>query len=141
MAFLVLLETLSPSERAAYLLREVFDYEFEEIAALLDKTAGERPADRRPGAGSRLESKERRFLPTTGRPTTSRIGSSRPAGRATSTPSNRCWRPTRCSYSDGGGKAFAAPRPIYGRRRIAKLLSVILPQVHAALRRRWHRPR
>ncbi len=37
-AFLVLLETLSPVERAIYLLREVFDYAFAEIAAIVDKT-------------------------------------------------------------------------------------------------------
>ena len=38
MAFLVLLENLSPPERAVFLLREVFDYEYDEIATMLDKT-------------------------------------------------------------------------------------------------------
>src|SRR3954469_1184349 len=37
MAFLVVLETLSPAERAAFLLREVFGYDYDEIAAMLDK--------------------------------------------------------------------------------------------------------
>ena len=36
-AFLVLLEALSPAERAVYLLREVFDYKYSKIAAILDK--------------------------------------------------------------------------------------------------------
>jgi RNA polymerase sigma-70 factor (ECF subfamily) len=36
-AFLVLLEQLTPEERAVFLLREVFDYEYGEIAAILDK--------------------------------------------------------------------------------------------------------
>ena len=38
MAFLVLLETLSPVERAAFLLREVFAYDYSEIAAIVDKS-------------------------------------------------------------------------------------------------------
>jgi RNA polymerase sigma-70 factor (ECF subfamily) len=37
MAFLVLLETLTPPERAVFLLREVFDYPYDEIAEILDK--------------------------------------------------------------------------------------------------------
>ena len=38
MAFLVLLESLSPAERAVFLLREVFGYEYEDIAAATGKT-------------------------------------------------------------------------------------------------------
>ena len=38
MAFLVLLERLAPEERAAFLLREVFDADYGEIARILDKT-------------------------------------------------------------------------------------------------------
>jgi RNA polymerase sigma-70 factor (ECF subfamily) len=37
MAFLVLLERLTPAERAVLLLREVFDFEYDEIARMLDK--------------------------------------------------------------------------------------------------------
>jgi RNA polymerase sigma-70 factor (ECF subfamily) len=37
LAFLVLLEQLTPVERAVFLLREVFDYEYAEIAEILDK--------------------------------------------------------------------------------------------------------
>jgi RNA polymerase sigma-70 factor, ECF subfamily len=37
MAFLVLLEQLTPLERAVFLLRQVFDYEYSEIAEMLDK--------------------------------------------------------------------------------------------------------
>ena len=36
-AFLVLLEELTPLERAVFLLREVFEYEYDEIATILDK--------------------------------------------------------------------------------------------------------
>src|SRR2546423_9860157 len=38
LAFLVLLEQLQPFERAVFLLREVFEYEFAEIATMLDKS-------------------------------------------------------------------------------------------------------
>src|SRR4029434_2365260 len=38
MAFLVLLERLAPEERAAFLLREVFDAGYDEIARILGKT-------------------------------------------------------------------------------------------------------
>lgn len=36
MAFLVLLESLAPTERAAFLLREVFDYDYAEIADIIE---------------------------------------------------------------------------------------------------------
>lgn len=38
LAFLVLLERLNPVERAVFLLREVFDYGYDEIAAIVDKS-------------------------------------------------------------------------------------------------------
>jgi RNA polymerase sigma-70 factor, ECF subfamily len=38
LAFLVLLERLTPAERAVFLLREVFEYEYDEIARILDRT-------------------------------------------------------------------------------------------------------
>jgi len=38
LAFLVLLERLTPAERAVFLLREVFDYEYGEIAQILDRS-------------------------------------------------------------------------------------------------------
>jgi len=57
-AFLWVLERLAPEERAAYLLREVFDHDYADIAALLDKSeaacrqlvhrAGERVRQQRP---------------------------------------------------------------------------------------------
>jgi RNA polymerase sigma-70 factor (TIGR02957 family) len=38
LAFLVLLETLSPEQRAVFLLREVFDYPYDQIAAIVGKS-------------------------------------------------------------------------------------------------------
>lgn len=58
LAFLVLLESLNPTERAVFLLREGFDFEFSEIARIVDKSeancrqilarARQRISDRRP---------------------------------------------------------------------------------------------
>ena len=42
LAFLILLEQLQPFERAVFLLREVFEYEFAEIAGMLEKSEAER---------------------------------------------------------------------------------------------------
>jgi len=123
MAFLLLLETLSPSERAAFLLREVLGYDFNEIARLLETT----PVNTRQltaRARKRLTSKDRRFVP---------------AQRDADQLSERFFEACRTGdmaqieqllaqdailYADGGGKAHAAPQPITGAGRIAKLMSV-----------------
>ena len=62
LAFLVLLESLTPEERAVFLLREVFDYDYRDIAEILDLTpvncrqlfhrAKQRLNEQRPGVGS-----------------------------------------------------------------------------------------
>ena len=124
MAFLVLLETLNPTERAAYLLREVFGYDFDEIASLLGKTAtnvrqitsrarkrldepGRKPAPADPKAADDLAA---RFLAAC------RSGDLA-AVEALLTPDV-------VVLSDGGGKVRAARRPITGRYRIAHFLVV-----------------
>ena len=55
MALLLVLESLSPVERAAYLLRRIFDYDYDMIAQILEQVRAELPADRQSGraAGSR----------------------------------------------------------------------------------------
>jgi RNA polymerase sigma-70 factor (ECF subfamily) len=124
MAFLVLLETLSPAERAAYLLREVFDYEFEEIASLLDKTpVNVRQITAR--ARKRLGERERRFQPATGEADNlaDRFYAACRSGNIEAIES--LLTPDVVYYSDGGGKAHAAPRPIEGPRRVANLLAVV----------------
>jgi RNA polymerase sigma factor (sigma-70 family) len=58
-AFLLLLERLAPAERAVFLLREVFEYEYGEIAGILNQSdlsrlqRREAVSDRRDGAGDR----------------------------------------------------------------------------------------
>jgi RNA polymerase sigma-70 factor, ECF subfamily len=124
MAFLVLLESLSPAERAAYLLREVFDYEFEEIAALLNKTpVNVRQITAR--AKKRLGQKEQRYRPEVGQADdlADRFFAACRSGDLGAIESMLATE--AIYYSDGGGNAPAAPRPIVGRRRIANLLSVV----------------
>jgi RNA polymerase sigma-70 factor (ECF subfamily) len=124
MAFLLLLETLSPAERAAYLLREAFGYEFDEIASLLDKT----PTNVRQimaRARKRLDAHERRFEAT--REQAERV--SRRFFAACASGDQAAIKAVLAddvtSYSDGGGKVFAAPRPLHGPVQVSKLLSVV----------------
>src|SRR5580704_13868839 len=66
MAFLVLLESLSPVERAVFLLREVFDYPYEDIAPIVDKNeANCRQIFGR--ARQHLEAHQARYQPSTER--------------------------------------------------------------------------
>jgi RNA polymerase sigma-70 factor (ECF subfamily) len=130
MAFLVLLETLSPAERAAYLLREVFGYEFDEIAALIDKT----PVNVRQivaRARKHVENNDRRFRTTTeqAEALASRFFEACRSGDVDAIESMLA--PGAVLYSDGGGKAHAAPRPLTNPRQIAKLLSVVFPKAAA----------
>ena len=69
MAFLVLLESLNPTERAVFVLREVFDYDYEEISRIVGKSedncrqiahrARQSVAARRPRFESSPEQEER----------------------------------------------------------------------------------
>jgi RNA polymerase sigma-70 factor (ECF subfamily) len=121
MAFLVLLERLAPDERAAFLLREVFDADYEDIARTLDKTpaavrqtvhrARERVrADRArfavpPDAKERLFQRFLRALETDDRD-----------GMMAVLAADATWT------ADGGGKATAARRVVVGAERIARML-------------------
>jgi len=122
-AFLVLLEALSPSERAAYVLREVFGYEFDEIAALLDKS----PVNVRQivaRARKHVEGKSHRFEPTAeeAEDLASRFFDACRSGDVHAIES--LLAPGAVLYSDGGGKVHAAPRPLEDAHQIAKLLAV-----------------
>jgi RNA polymerase sigma-70 factor (ECF subfamily) len=121
MAFLVLLESLSPVERAVFLLREVFEYGYDEIARVIGKTEdncrqiavrARRQVDaKRPrfeASRKRREELARRFFDAVGEGDTEGLIGLLAADVV--------------AYGDGGGKAPAFPRPIYGRDRVARLL-------------------
>ncbi len=122
LAFMVLLETLSPEERAVFLLREVFDYEYAEIASMLETTssncrqlfhrANVRIAERKPRFRAALDEK---------RPLVERFLS---AFRAASEEElTRVLAADVGFWSDGGGKVLAARRPVFGRERVAHMLA------------------
>jgi RNA polymerase sigma-70 factor (ECF subfamily) len=128
MAFLVLLESLTPVERAVFLLREVFDYEYAEIASLIGKSeancrqisrrARQSVAARRPRFESSPQQEERLlegFLEAS------------LAGDMESLLALLSEDVTL--YSDGGGKTRAALRPIFGADKVARFLSGILTNI------------
>jgi RNA polymerase sigma-70 factor, ECF subfamily len=130
MAFLVLLERLSPAERAALVLREAFDYEYGEIAEVLGKTeancrqlvrrARERVAEHRPRFAASAEARDRfaeRFR------TACATGDMQGLLSALTTDVTL--------YSDGGGKVSAATVPVYGAERVGKFLLGLLKKAPA----------
>jgi RNA polymerase sigma-70 factor (ECF subfamily) len=119
LAFLLLLERLSPMERAVLLLREVFDYEYVEIASILEQSepncrqilrrARQHIKESRPRFDASVEQREellRRF---------SEASSQGDLDGLVSLLSKEA-----VFYSDGGGKAPALPKPIYGAENIAR---------------------
>jgi RNA polymerase sigma-70 factor, ECF subfamily len=119
LAFLTLLERISPVERAVLLLREVFDYEYAEISRILDQSeANCRQILRR--ARQHIQGSERRFDASS----KEREELLRKFVEASSQGSLEglvaLLSREAAFYSDGGGKAPALPRPIYGPENIAR---------------------
>src|SRR3954462_7025491 len=121
LAFMVLLETLSPEERAVFLLREVFDYEYEEIAGMLETTSANcRQLFHR--AKGRIVERKRRVraeaMPT--RPLLDRFVRALSAGDAEEL--TGVLAEDVGFWSDGGGKALASRRPVFGRAQVVNML-------------------
>ncbi|MER5451927.1 RNA polymerase sigma-70 factor [Streptomyces sp. NPDC002766] len=120
MAMLVLLERLTPTERAVYVLREAFGYGHREIAGVLDVTeANCRQLYRR--AVRRVGEDRSRFEPVPERQAelvASFLSAARDgdlAGLEKLLTADVTWS------SDGGGKVSAARRPVEGREKVARL--------------------
>ncbi|MEV4537764.1 RNA polymerase sigma factor SigJ [Asanoa sp. NPDC049518] len=123
LAFLVLLERLSPAQRAAFLLREVFDYPYAEVAEIIDADVD---STRHLVARARAHVRE-------GRP---RYYSSRrqreelaerffaAAGNGDLAALEALLAHDVAMHGDGGGKAPALAHPVNGRERVAKTLLV-----------------
>jgi RNA polymerase sigma-70 factor (ECF subfamily) len=131
MAFLLLLEKLSPAERATFLLHEVFDYDYSEVAQILGRKE----------ASCRQLLRRARQQITDGR---TRFETS-PAQHekllkefmAASSSGDLAQLVTLLSqdvvlYSDGGGKARAALNPIFGADRVGRFfLGSLQKSTHA----------
>ncbi len=120
LAFLVLLEQLQPFERAVFLLREVFGYEFAEIATMLDKSEA---ACRR--SFSRAKKHLREHRPRF--PASPQIhqqllnGYFQAVQTGEMTPLMNLLSEDVTLWADGGGKVKgAATRPIFGRDAVAR---------------------
>lgn len=121
MAFLVLLEKLSPLERAVFLLREVFDYEYVEIASIIgrDEAACRQLFSR---AKKHITDQRPRFQtsPEMHREILNRFLQAVGVGDLEGLTNLLAAEVT--VWSDGGGKAQAATRPIEGREAVLKFL-------------------
>jgi RNA polymerase sigma-70 factor (ECF subfamily) len=120
-AFLVLLEALSPVERAVFLLREVFGYDYPQIAETVDRREENcRQIVRR--AHKHVEARRTRFEADRGRQEEllDRFLEACETGDVESL--KRLLAADAVVYSDGGGKAKAARRPFGGVDRICRFL-------------------
>jgi RNA polymerase sigma-70 factor (TIGR02957 family) len=144
MAFLVLLETLTPVERAVFMLREVFGYGYPDVARITGKTevncrqifarARQRIGAARPVAAQPAEPAQRaegealarRFFETA-------AGGDMDALLA-------LLAPDVVMHGDGGGKAQAIGQPMRGREAVARLLAGIFRRgryLNASVRLAW----
>ena len=122
LAMLVLLESLSPEQRAVLLLHDVFDYDYPtrspRSSARARTTSASSP--RAPDATS--SSAGRASRPPASSATSWHAGSSPPPSKAISPDSRRCWLTTCELTGDGGGKVPALARTLRGRNRVARTL-------------------
>lgn len=125
-AVLLLLERLTPTERAAYVLREAFDYPYEQIGTMLNQSA----------AGARqLVSRARKHLAGNLR---SRVDTTEQqrlldafltAARGGDLAAlEDLLAEQAVSYSDGGGRVRAAKLPILGGDKIARVIRAFSPR-------------
>jgi RNA polymerase sigma-70 factor (ECF subfamily) len=130
-AFLVLLDELSPVERAVLLLHDVFGYPFDEVAAMVDQS---------PAACRQLASRSRRKLHDSQldlrRPRAS--GEQELVGALLVTIASgdveqvmQLLAPDIVMLSDGGPEQHAARRPIVGPYRVARLMVNLARRVPA----------
>lgn len=122
MAMLTLLERLTPTERAVFVLREAFDYSHREIAEILDiSEAYSRQVHRR--AGIRIGSVDRRFTADRAeqRELVERFLAAAQHGDVAGL--EKLLAADVIGTADSGGKAPAARRPIVGRDRLARYVA------------------
>jgi RNA polymerase sigma-70 factor, ECF subfamily len=124
MAFLVVLESMTPAERVAFILHDVFRYSFAEVAEIVGRT----PAACRQLATSarrRLRASQAFATPTAGTtPTAQRADIVRAFKQALEAGDIGALigllDPDATAIGDGGGLVSAAPRPIEGGEQIAR---------------------
>ena len=126
MAFLVVLESMTPAERVAFILHDVFRYPFAEVAEIVGRT---------PAACRQLASSARRRIraaqpPPTPTALTARVVREfKHAWEAKDIDALvRLLDPDAIAVADGGGVVSAALEPIEGNRQIAAALVDLVTQ-------------
>ncbi|MCK8678029.1 RNA polymerase sigma factor SigJ [Streptomyces lichenis] len=118
MAFLVVLESMTPAERVALVLHDVFRYPFAEVAGILDRS---------PGACRELASSARRRVRAARTPSSGQdadlVRDFRQAWEARDIEALvSLLAPDATMTADGGGVVGAALRPVEGGERIARYM-------------------
>jgi RNA polymerase sigma-70 factor (ECF subfamily) len=121
LALLVVLETLSPAERAVYVLREAFGLTFEEVARLVGRTPA---ACRQLAARSRRHVRERapRFEPDAAQQRRVVLAFGHACARGDVAGLAAVLGDDVVCRTDGGGRRLAARRPIRGADRVLRFL-------------------
>ena len=122
MAMLVLLETLTPDERAVFVLREVFGFDYDEIAGAVGKSvATVRQVAHR--AREHVQARRKRFEPVDAA-TTTQITEQFMTAATTGDMEGllSMLAPDATWTADSGGKATAARRPIIGAKKVANVI-------------------
>lgn len=121
MAFLVLLERLGPEERAAFLLHEVFEFDYGEIAAVLEKSEDAcRQIVHR--ARTRVRSERKRFEVSEAAKANLLHKFMAAVDARDETTLLTLFAPDATWTADGGGRVAAATVPIVGAERITRLV-------------------
>ncbi|MFI6594703.1 RNA polymerase sigma factor SigJ [Nonomuraea sp. NPDC050536] len=132
---LVVLETRTPLERAAFVLREAFGYEHAEIARILDRSpAAVRQLTHR--AREHVQARRPRFAAD---PRQARLAAERFVAAALGGSLSeliKALAPDVTLWNDGGGQVRAALRPVRGADKVARLFARIGPR-YAGLEPRW----
>jgi len=124
LAILLLLERLTPAERAAYVLHEAFDYPYRQVAELLETSEANA---RQLGARARAHLDRERGVVVTGAERTRLLGLFLAAAQAGDLEAlEAALAEDALSLSDGGGIVNAARKPVEGRERVARLILGVL---------------
>ncbi|GIF51747.1 RNA polymerase sigma-70 factor (ECF subfamily) [Asanoa ferruginea] len=122
-AALLLMEKLTPNERAAYVLREAFDYPYGQIADILQSTE---PAVRQLVSRARKSVTSEKRTPVSTAAQRELLTTFITAARSGDLAAlERLFAPDVASVSDGNGAAKVSRRPVVGVERVAKYLAAI----------------
>ncbi|SDS71082.1 RNA polymerase sigma-70 factor [Microlunatus soli] len=127
-ALLLLMEKLTPTERAGYVLREAFDYPYEQIAEIVQTSE---VAARQLVSRARKRLAEQRHRPVDAGQHRRLLESFITAARTGDLPElERLFRADVVSYSDGGGTRVrgVAPIPVSGATTVARFLRAFAPR-------------